>query len=140
MSRSYDDIIDLPHPTSAKHPRMPVADRAAQFSPFAALTGYEAAVQETARLTDERIELNEDELAALDEKLRTVLAWNGEAPLVSITYFQADDRKAGGSYNTAQGYIRKLDELRRVIVMQDGSKIPVDDVLEISSKIFDTME
>ena len=140
MSRSYDDIIDLPHPTSTKHPRMPVADRAAQFSPFAALTGYEAAVQETARLTDERIELNEDELAALDEKLRTVLAWNGEAPLVSITYFQADDRKAGGSYNTAQGYIRKLDELRRVIVMQDGSKIPVDDVLEISSKIFDTME
>ena len=140
MSRSYDDIIDLPHPTSAKHPRMPVADRAAQFSPFAALTGYEAAVQETARLTDERIKLNEDELAALDEKLRTVLAWNGEAPLVSITYFQADDRKAGGSYNTAQGYIRKLDELRRVIVMQDGSKIPVDDVLEISSKIFDTME
>ena len=140
MSRSYDDIIDLPHPTSAKHPRMPVADRAAQFSPFAALTGYEAAVQETARLTDERIELHEDELAALDEKLRTVLAWNGEAPLVSITYFQADDRKAGGSYNTAQGYIRKLDELRRVIVMQDGSKIPVDDVLEISSKIFDTME
>ena len=140
MSRSYDDIIDLPHPTSAKHPRMPVADRAAQFSPFAALTGYEAAVQETARLTDERIELNEDELAALDEKLRTVLAWNGEAPLVSITYFQADDRKAGGSYTTAQGYIRKLDELRRVIVMQDGSKIPVDDVLEISSKIFDTME
>ena len=140
MSRSYDDIIDLPHPTSAKHPRMPVADRAAQFSPFAALTGYEAAVQETARLTDERIELNEDELAALDEKLRTVLAWNGEAPLVSITYIQADDRKAGGSYNTAQGYIRKLDELRRVIVMQDGSKIPVDDVLEISSKIFDTME
>ncbi len=140
MSGKYDDIIDLPHPTSAKHPRMPVADRAAQFSPFAALTGYEAAVQETARLTDERIELNEDELAALDEKLRTVLAWNGEAPLVSITYFQADDRKAGGSYNTAQGYIRKLDELRRVIVMQDGSKIPVDDVLEISSKIFDTME
>ena len=140
MSRSYDDIIDLPHPTAAKHPRMPVADRAAQFSPFAALTGYEAAVQETARLTDERIELNEDELAALDEKLRTVLAWNGEAPLVSITYFQADGRKAGGSYNTAQGYIRKLDELRRVIVMQDGSKIPVDDVLEISSKIFDTME
>lgn len=135
MSGNYDDIIDLPHPTSEKHPRMPAADRAAQFSPFAALTGYEAVIHETARLTDERIELNEDELAALDEKLRMVLERDEEPPLVSITYFQADDRKSGGSYNTAEGYIKKLDEFQRVIVMKDGRKIPVDDVIEITSAI-----
>ena len=132
MSGNYDDIIDLPHPTSENHPRMPAADRAAQFSPFAALTGYEAVIHETARLTDERIELNEDELA---EKLRMVLAWDGEPLLVSITYFQADDRKPGGSYNTDQGYIKRLDELQRMIVMKDGRKIPVDDVIEITSGI-----
>lgn len=140
MSGKYDDIIDLLHPTSENHPRMPIADRAAQFSPFAALTGYEAAVRETARLTDERIELNEDELAALDEKLRMVLAWDGEPPLVAITYFRADDRKSGGSYITAQGYIRKLDEFRRTVLMEDGCVIPIDDIVEINSRLFNTIE
>lgn len=129
----YDDIIDLPHPTSTKHPRMPLADRAAQFSPFAALTGHEAAIRETARLTDRRVELDEDEKAALDRKLRLLTEHLEERPAVRITYFQADQRKDGGSYETADGSIKKLDDVERVVVMTDGRRIPIDDIYEIES-------
>lgn len=140
MSGKYDDIIDLPHPTSRKHPRMPSADRAAQFSPFAALTGYEDAVRETARLTDTRIELDADELDALDSKLRLVMDCEGEPPEVSITYFLPDRRKDGGSYITVHGCIRKLDEFQRIIIMEDGTRIPSDDVVEITGRIFSSIE
>ena len=140
MTDNYDDLLNLPHPTSKKHPRMSRLDRAAQFSPFAALTGYDDAVKETARLTDRRIELDEDELAALDEHLRLVLAWADDPPLVSVTWFQPDRRKEGGTYVTTQGHIRKVDELKRVLVMDDGGKIPVDDIAELDSEIFNRME
>lgn len=129
----YDDIIDLPHPTSTKHPRMPLADRAAQFSPFAALTGHEAAIRETARLTDRRVELDEDEKAALDRKLRLLTEHLAERPAVRITYFQADQRKDGGSYETSSSSIKKLDDVERVVVMTDGRRIPIDDIYEIES-------
>ncbi len=125
---AYDDIIHLPHPTSAKHPRMPMADRAAQFSPFQALTGYGAAIQETARLTDQKIELTEDEKALLDEKLRLLLD-TGEASL--ITYFQTDGKKSGGSYLTAFGVVRRIDALHRIAVLADGTAIPVEDITSI---------
>lgn len=129
----YDDIIDLPHPTSTKHPRMPLADRAAQFSPFAALTGHEAAIHETARLTDRRIELDEDEKTALDRKLRLITEHLAERPAVRITYFQADQRKDGGSYEIAEGSMKKVDEIARMVVLTDGRRIPIEDIYEIES-------
>lgn len=131
MKGPYDDMIDLPHPTSAKHARMPISERAAQFSPFAALTGYDAAVKETARLTDRKGELDEDAKTALDLKLRT-LADGGElCPKVSITYFQADKKKAGGAYVTAVSPVKKIDNIKRVVVLTDGTQVPIEDIFEI---------
>ena len=125
---AYDDIIDLPHPTSARHPRMSMAGRAAQFSPFAALVGHGAAIRETARLTDRKIELTEDEKAILDEKLCLLLDTGGEAVFM---YFQPDEKKTGGSYVTAAGSIKKLDLPGRRIILNGGAVIPVEDILEI---------
>ncbi len=136
MSGSYDDILHLPHPTSQKHPRMSRQDRAAQFSPFAALTGYEDAVKETARLTDRRVELSEDELAVLDERLRLALAWEDDPPPVSVTWFCPDKRKKGGAYVTTQGQIRKVDEVRRELVMADGGRIPIDEIAALDCPLF----
>lgn len=124
----YDDIIYLEHPTSRRHPRMPVADRAAQFSPFAALTGYDAAIKETARKTERRVELDEYEKAVLDERLRELAAHLDEQPVVTITYFQPDERKEGGAYLTTEGIVRKIDPFERCIVMMDGQKIPIEDI------------
>ena len=125
---AYDDIINLPHPTSVKHPRMSMADRAAQFSPFAALVGHGAAIQETARLTDQKIELTEDEKAVLDEKLCLLLDTGGEEV---FTYFLPDERKDGGAYVTAVGSIKKIDLLEHRVVLNDGVIIPIEDILEI---------
>lgn len=105
---AHDDIIDLPHPTSATHPRMSMIDRAAQFSPFAALTGHGAAIEETARLTDQRIELTEDKKAVLDKKLHLLLETSGEG---TFTYFLPDKRKDGGAYVTTVGTVKKLRHL-----------------------------
>ena len=130
MSGPYDDIIDLPHPTSERHPRMPMANRAAMFSPFAALTGYDAAVKETARLTDAKVDLTEDEKAILNAKLQ--LLTPGES--VAITYFQPDAKKQGGVYLTASGEIKRVDGTAREIVLMDGRRIPIDDILEVQFK------
>ena len=125
---AYDDIINLPHPTSAKHPRMSMAARAAQFSPFAALMGHGAAIRETARLTDRKIELTEEEKAVLDEKL-CLLNDTGKEAL--FTYFLPDRKKDGGAYVTATGSIERLDPLERQIILTGGTIIPVEDILEI---------
>ena len=125
---AYDDIIDLPRPASARHPRMPMADRAAQFSPFAALVGHGAAIQETARLTNRKIELTEDEKAILDEKLYLLLDTGEEAV---FTYFLPDEKKDGGSYATVAGSIKKLDLRSRRVVLTGGAIIPVEDILQI---------
>ena len=130
---AYDDIINLPHPTSARHPRMPMADRAAQFSPFAALTGHGAAIRETARLTDRKIELTEDEKTVLDEKLCLLLDTGGEAV---FTWFLPDERKDGGAYVTAAGSIRKLDLPGRRVILTGGAVIPVEDILEIEPSFY----
>lgn len=137
---NYDDILHLPHPTSKTHRRMSRQDRAAQFSPFAALTGYEAVVEETRRLTDQRRELTEEEKAVLDARLRMVLEWQGSPPEVTVTYFQPDTRKSGGAYLTAQGHIKKLEEVKRVLVMVGGSEIPLDQIASIDSHILGSME
>ncbi len=125
---AYDDIINLPHPSSAKHPRMPMSDRAAQFSPFAALTGHGAAIEETARITDRRIELTEEEKTVLDEKLRLLLETGGEG---MITYFLPDERKDGGAYVAKLGTIKKIDPLEGRVILTDRTAIPIKDILEI---------
>lgn len=136
----YDDIINLPHHVSKIRPQMSMLDRAAQFSPFAALTGYDAAIKETGRLTDERIELDEEALTALDRKYQLLINALDDAPEVTITYFQPDERKAGGKYITATGAVKKVDDFERRITMQDGSKIPMDDVLSIDGELFSSLE
>ena len=125
---AYDNIINLPHPNSAKHPRMSMIDRAAQFSPFAALTGHGAAIEETARLTDRRIELTEEEKTVLDEKLRLLLETGGEG---MITYFLPDERKDGGAYVTKLGTIKKIDPLEGRVILTDHTPIHIEDILEI---------
>ncbi len=135
-SKEYGDIIHLPHPVSKKHPRMSMHDRAAQFSPFAALTGHDEAIRETARLTDEKSNLDETYKAGLDEKLVILMSKQEEKPATMITYFLRDERKAGGSYEVLEGQIRKVDLYERVLVMEDRSRIPLDDVLDIESDIF----
>ena len=128
---AYDDIINLPHPTSTKHPRMPMIDRAAQFMPFRALTGYEDAVHETSRLTDERVELTEDEKALLDTKLQRLADRLDSHPQVTLTWFRPDKRKTGGAYVTTTGQIRKIDDFEGVLILLGGERILIEDILDI---------
>lgn len=126
MSSAYDDLLNLPHHTSAVQPAMPMQNRAAQFAPFAALVGYDALIRETARLTDQKAELDESVKAELNEKLRLLLELLPQQPEVTITYFQPDNRKAGGAYRITSGIVRKFLHSENLLVMMDGSKIPVD--------------
>ncbi len=136
MSGKYDDIINLPHPTSAKHPRMPISDRAAIFSPFAALTGHGDAIRETARLTDRRMELDEDTKAVLDLKQQILADKIDERPEISVVWFRPDEKKEGGQYITTTGHLKKIDHIERVLCLADGTTIPLDDVLELRSDCF----
>ena len=135
-NHQYDDIIDLPHHVSATRPRMSMIDRAAQFSPFAALTGYDAAIKETGRLTDERIELSEESRAVLDRKQQLLLDNLADHPDVSVTYFLPDKRKAGGAYVTVTGRVKKVDDYQRLLLLSDGTKIPLDEILDMESELF----
>ena len=132
--------MGLPHHVSKTRPQMPMSDRAAQFAPFAALTGYDAEIKETGRLTDERIELDVEALSALDMKYQLLMEALDEAPEVTITYFRPDERKAGGKYVSAVGAVKKIDDFERRITMQDGAKIPMDDVLSIEGELFSVLE
>ena len=136
MSGKYDDILYLPHPTSAKHPRMPISDRAAIFSPFAALTGHGDAIRETARLTDRRMELDEDAKAVLDLKQQILADKIDERPEVSVVWFRPDEKKEGGQYITTTGHLKKIDHIERALCLADGTTIPLDDVLELQSDCF----
>ena len=124
VSHRYDDIIDLPHYTSPTRPRMPLRDRAAQFAPFAALVGHGAAIRETARLTDSKIELAEDEKARLDEQLHMILE---QQPEVSICYFKPDAKKAGGAYVTITGYVKHFDDIYKKLTLDSGMTIQIED-------------
>lgn len=128
----YDDIIDLPRPKS-KHEPMPMSDRAAQFSPFAALTGYGDAIDETARLTDARIELSEEERAELDYKQQHLSTL--DSPMVTVTYFVPDSRKSGGAYVTHTGVLKRVDEIEREMVFGDGTRVEMDEVVGIECEI-----
>lgn len=131
----YDDIIGLPHHQSATRPHMPVIDRAAQFSPFAALTGYKAVITETARLTGRRIELDEDAKEAIEQKLRIVMEHIRERPEITVTWFRPDEKKDGGAYITVLGAVRRIDEYERTILMMDGTAIPIDDVAALEGEL-----
>lgn len=132
----YDDILSLPHPTSLNHPRMSAGNRAAQFSPFAALTGYEAVIEETGRYTEERAELDDTEKATLNDRLRTILEHIGERPEVTVTYFLPDEHKSGGAYVNHTGAVKKIDEYERTIVFADKTTVPLEDIYAINSELF----
>ena len=131
MTGKYDDIIHLPHPDSPKHPRMSLYDRAAQFSPFAALTGHGAAIAETGRLTDQRMELDEYEMARVDAELQHLQELIPGRPTASITYFIPDERKAGGSYQTITEEVKRIDTISGMIQMTNRQLIPIADVFSI---------
>lgn len=133
----YDDIINLPHHESTKHPKMPALDRAAQFLPFAALTGHDAAVRETARLTDSKVELDEIRKEELDLHLQLLREQLIQKPQVSITYFVPDAKKDGGAYRTITGTIQTIEETWHQVIMENGTVIPIRDIFEIESTIFD---
>ena len=136
---NYEDIINLPHHVSSKRPQMSMLDRAAQFSPFAALTGYDDAIHETGRLTDEKIDLSEEEKEALDRKQQFLMERLGGHPALTVTYFVPDAKKSGGAYVTKSGNLKKIDEFERWMMLMDGTKIPLDDVADIESELFRDM-
>ena len=136
MTGPYDDIINLPHPTSAKHPRMPLYDRAAQFSPFAALSGHAAAIRETARLTDRRMELDEDTKAVLDLKQQILSDRIAERPEVSVVWFRPDEKKDGGQYVTTVGQLKKVDDIARILQLADGTTISLDEIVDLQCDLF----
>ena len=127
----YDDIINLGHPTSKKHPRMPIRDRAAQFAPFSALVGYDEAVEETARVTDDMIEQSDEMMAILNEKLSSLKERIGSRPGVAVTYFIPDERKSGGRYVIARGQLVKINDFARTITLSDGKEIAFDKIFSI---------
>ncbi len=127
----YDDMISLTHHVSKTHPHMPMQDRAAQFAPFAALTGHYEAVKETARLTQERIEPDENCKAVLDGKLQNIYEHLDMEPVVSITYFVPDLKKSGGSYETITGGVKRINEYERAIILTDGTNIPIGEIIDI---------
>ena len=132
----YEDILNLPHHVSKTRPQMSMLDRAAQFSPFAALTGYDDAIKETGRLTDEKIEMDEDRKAALDMKQAYLIEMIDEQPEISITYFLPDAKKSGGAYVTVTGNLKRFDKYERLLILTDGKKIPMYDIADIESDLF----
>lgn len=136
MNNRYDEIINLPRHVSKTRPQMSMQNRAAQFSPFAALTGYDDAIKETGRLTYEKIEMDEDRKAALDMKQAYLIEMIDEQPEISITYFLPDTKKSGGAYVTVTGNLKRFDEYERLLILTDGKKIPMDDIADIESDLF----
>ncbi len=136
ISTRYSDIITRKHYVSTKRPHMSRMGRAAQFSPFAALTGYDAAVSETARLTNPKLLLTEDACAKLDEHMRILMEHIAERPMISVTYFIPDEQKSGGSYETACGHVRRVDVYEQLILFADGSKVYIPDIYAMEGKIF----
>ena len=135
----YEDIVDLPHHVSPTRPQMSRADRAAQFSSFAALTGHDAAVRETARRTASRIDTAEDQRYELDLKQQLLAQVLPSQPEVTVTYFVPDTRKVGGAYVSVSGRLKRIDSRRRILLLDNGTEIPMDDVLELESPIFTSL-
>lgn len=128
----YEDIIQLPHPVSRSHPPMSRLNRAAQFAPFAALTGYNGQIQEAERITERKLELNEDTIALLDETLQQIQAHMDDHPIVEVVYFQADERKEGGKYLTKRGNVKKIDSYECQLVFLDGTRISLMNIANLT--------
>ena len=139
MNDQYGDIIHLPHHVSKSRPQMSMEDRAAQFSPFAALTGYDAAILETGRLTEDKLELGEETQAILDRKQRYLAEIIDTKPEITVTYFVPDEKKSGGAYSTVTGFLKRIDEYERVLMLTDGRKIQLDAIFDIESDEFENV-
>ena len=127
----YDDIINLPHYEPKNHKRMSMYARAAQFAPFAALTGYEESVKETARLTNRKIEIDEEFKETLDWNLQEIQENISSEPKATIKYFIPDIKKSGGKYVIATGIVKKIDKFKQTIILNENKEIPISEVIEI---------
>ena len=136
----YDDIINLPHHVSKTHPHMSLSDRAAQFSPFAALTGYEEAIKEAGRIVDEKIELSEEEKEEINRQLNYLNEHKKDNIQITITYFLKDMKKNGGSYRQITSNLKRLDEIEKTILLADNTILRIDDIRKIQSPLFDTLD
>ena len=132
----YEDIVNLPPHISKKHPQPTMMDRAARFAPFAAITGYEEMVLEEARITEERIDLDEGTLSILNEKLNMIQEFIDEEPEVTITYFEPDKKKSGGAYVSVTGIVKRIDEYEHIVLMNDGKRIPIGEIYDVQSELF----
>ena len=130
--KQYDDIINLPHHVSKKHPQMSLYARSAQFAPFAALTGYGDEIKETARFTNRRIDLDEEAKSILDNKIQIILKQMLQKPTVTITYFIPDLKKDGGKYITIFGIIKRIDKYKQVIVLEDKTEVQINEIIDIN--------
>lgn len=140
MPGKYDDIINCPHHVSEKRAPMPIANRAAQFSPFAALTGYDAAIEETGRLTEGWIDLDESSVEALNEKLLRIRQAMDAGPEVTVVYFRPDERKSGGAYISITGVVKKLDSVDQSLLMEDGTLIFFENIYALTGELFRNLE
>ena len=134
--KDYSDIINMPHHVSNNRPQMSMRDRAAQFAPFAALTGYDDAVRETARQTNQKIELLEEQVAILNEKILFLMEKIKDNLEITITYFIPDKKKEGGAYTTVKGIVKKIDEYNKLIIMNDGREIMMDSIFDLQGDVF----
>ena len=132
----YEDIVNLPPHISKKHPQPSMMDRAARFAPFAAITGYEEMVLEEARVTEERVDLDEGALSLLNEKLNMIQEFLDEEPEVTITYFEPDKKKSGGAYVSITGVVKRIDEYEHLVIMTDGKKINIEEIYDLQSDLF----
>jgi hypothetical protein len=136
----YDDIINLAHPISSHRKHMSIINRCAQFSPFAAVSGFDVAIKEAARLTDHRIELDETAKSILDEKLRIVQEQLSKHQEVELVFYRPDELKAGGAYISVRGTVKKIEGYERVVVMQDGTRIEIEEIVDITGEMFQTVD
>lgn len=140
MKKNYDDIINLEHHVSQKHPQMSLDARAAQFAPFAALTGFDEELKEAERLTNERKFINEDLREKLDNKLQIIQKQISVKPTITVTYFVHDLRKQGGSYRTVIGKVKKIDKYKNVVILENKTEIPIAEIIDINSNIFESCD
>ena len=140
LNKNYDDIINLPHHVSTKHPQMSLEARSAQFAPFAALTGYDDAIEETGRLTTDKIDLDEEIKNKINEKIKIIKNNLSSYPKVSIKYFIPDIKKEGGCYRQVLGLVKKIDEYKQIIVLDDNTAIPITEIIDISGDMFSIIE
>ena len=136
----YEDIVDLPPHISKRHPQPSMMDRAARFAPFAAITGYEEMVLEEARVTEERIDLDDGAILLLNERLNMIQEFLDEKPEVTITYFEPDKRKSGGAYVDITGTVKRIDEYEHLVLMNNGRKISIENIYNIQSALFRSLD